>query len=171
MHIPGKKNSQADALSRRADLCPENIEDDNKDMVLLPEHLFANLIDVDLQRRIALMDKLDFDAAEAIKGLLEQGPISMRKDLDDWVVEPFEGRSVLFYKGKNYVPQDAALRRDIVKSYHDHETAGHPGELQTFNSVREHYWWPGLRSFVKNYVQGCGICQQFKIDRNPTKPA
>src|ERR1700678_4331810 len=22
-----------------------------------------------------------------------------------------------------------------------------------------------------NYVQGCRICQQFKIDRNPTKPA
>jgi Integrase zinc binding domain len=49
--------------------------------------------------------------------------------------------------------------------------AGHPGELQTFNAVKENYWWPGLRVFVKNYVQGCGICQQFKIDRNPSKPA
>jgi hypothetical protein len=25
--------------------------------------------------------------------------------------------------------------------------------------------------FIKNYVQGCGTCQQFKIDRNPLKPA
>jgi Integrase zinc binding domain/Integrase core domain len=48
---------------------------------------------------------------------------------------------------------------------------GHPGELQTFNAVKEHYWWPGLRVFIKNYVQGCGTCQQFKIDRNPLKPA
>jgi Integrase zinc binding domain/Integrase core domain len=48
---------------------------------------------------------------------------------------------------------------------------GHPGELQTFNVVKEHYWWPGLRVFIKNYVQGCGTCQQFKIDRNPSKPA
>ena len=24
---------------------------------------------------------------------------------------------------------------------------------------------------MKNYVQGCGICQQFKIDRSPSKPA
>jgi Integrase core domain/Integrase zinc binding domain len=37
--------------------------------------------------------------------------------------------------------------------------------------VKEHYWWPGLQVFIKNYVQGCGICQQFKIDRNPSKPA
>jgi Integrase zinc binding domain len=49
--------------------------------------------------------------------------------------------------------------------------AGHPGKLQTFNAVKEHYWWMRLQVFVKNYVQGCGICQQFKINRNQTKPA
>ena len=53
--------------------------------------------------------------------------------------------------------------------FHDHPTAGHPGELETYNSIRQHYWWPGLRTYVKNYVQGCGTCQQFKIDWQPTK--
>ena len=28
--------------------------------------------------------------------------------------------------------------------YHDHETAGHPGELETYNAVRQQFWWPGL---------------------------
>jgi hypothetical protein len=42
VHIPGKKNIQADALSRRPDLCPQ--ETDNEDVVVLPEHLFVNLI-------------------------------------------------------------------------------------------------------------------------------
>jgi Integrase zinc binding domain len=83
--------------------------------------------------------------------LLEQGPREAKKDLIDWEVEEFEGENILFYKGKNYVPIDV--------------------ELQTFNAVKEHYWWPGLQVFIENYVQGCGICQQFKIDRNPTKPA
>ena len=55
--------------------------------------------------------------------------------------------------------------------FHDHEMAGHPGELETYNSVAENYWWPGLRSFVRNYVKGCGICQQFKIDQNPSHPS
>ena len=32
-------------------------------------------------------------------------------------------------------------------------------------------WWPGLQTFVKNYVQGCGICQQFKINQTPSWPA
>jgi Integrase zinc binding domain len=78
---------------------------------------------------------------------------------------------VLFYEGKNYVPIDVELWREIVHRYHDHPMAGHLGELQTFDLVKEHYWWPGLRVFVKNYIQGCGSCQQFKINRNPSKPA
>ena len=55
--------------------------------------------------------------------------------------------------------------------FHDHEMAGHPGKLKTYNSVRQHYWWPGLQTFIKNYIQGCGVCQQFKINRSPSHPA
>ena len=55
--------------------------------------------------------------------------------------------------------------------FHDHEIAGHPGELEMYNTIRQHYWWPGLHTFSKNYVQGCGAYQQFKIDRHPSKPA
>jgi Integrase zinc binding domain len=64
---------------------------------------------------------------------------------------------------------DQELRQDILKLFHDHKTAGHPGELETYNLVKQHYWWPGLRIFVKNYVKECGICQQFKID--PSHPS
>ena len=56
------------------------------------------------------------------------------------------------------------------KDFHDHEMADHPGELETYNSVKQHYWWPGMQTFIKNYVQGCGICQQFKIHRSPANP-
>ena len=55
--------------------------------------------------------------------------------------------------------------------FHDHETVRHPGELETYNAIRQHYWWPGMRTFVKNYVQGCGPCQQFKINHSPSHPA
>jgi Integrase zinc binding domain/RNase H-like domain found in reverse transcriptase len=169
VHIPGKKNIQADSLSWQPDLCPEGI--DNEDVIVLPEHLFVNLINMELQKKIATAKNMDYEAAEVIKKLLEQGPKEAKKDLVDWEVEEFEGENILFYKGKNYVPINAELWREIVQRYHDHLTAGHSEELQTFNAVREHYWWPGLWVFVKNYVRGCGTCQQFKIDRNPMKPA
>jgi hypothetical protein len=87
---------------------------DNKDVVVLPEHLFVNLIDMELQKKIANYQNMDYDAAEAIKKLLEQGPKEAKKDLMDWEVEEFKGENILFYKGKNYVPIDMELRREIV---------------------------------------------------------
>ena len=54
--------------------------------------------------------------------------------------------------------------------FHDHKTVGHPGELETYNALRQHYWWPGLCTYVKNYVCSCGPCQQFKINRSPSRP-
>jgi hypothetical protein len=81
---------------------------------VLPEHLFVNLIDMELQKKIANAKNMDYDVAEAIKELLEQGPREAKKDLMDWEVEEFKGENVLFYKGKNYVPINAELRREIV---------------------------------------------------------
>jgi hypothetical protein len=170
MHTPGTKMVQSDALSRRPDLCPDE-DTDNQDIVMLPDELFVNLIDMDLQQRIAISEDLDGNAAEALKLLLEKAPTAMTTGLNDWELKKSNNQNILFYKGKNYIPRNMDLRRDIVKTFHDHETAGHPGEIGTYNAVRQHYWWPGLRTFVKNYVQGCGICQQFKIDRTPSKPA
>jgi hypothetical protein len=67
VHIPGKKNIQADSLSRRPDLCPQ--ETDNKDV----------LIDMELQKKIGNAKNMDYDAAEAIKELLKQGPREAKK--------------------------------------------------------------------------------------------
>ena len=169
VHTPGHKMVQSDALSRRPDFVPDT-DNDNEDIVMLPDSLFIRLIDTELQQRIANCNTMDRDATDALVTLLEQGPTTIRNDLDDWTVEKFNGKNILFFKGKNYIPQDEELRRDITKMFHDHETAGHPGELETFNSINHHYWWPGLRTYVKNYVRGCGVCQQFKIDRHPSKP-
>jgi hypothetical protein len=40
-----------------------------------------------------------------------------------------------------------------------------------YNAIKQHYWWPGLQIFVKNYVKGCRVCQQFKIDQNLSHPS
>jgi hypothetical protein len=42
--------------------------------------------------------------------------------------------------------------------------------LETINKVKAHYYWPGMRTFIKKYVNAWPNCSQFKINRNPTKP-
>ncbi len=42
--------------------------------------------------------------------------------------------------------------------------------LQTLHKLQEYITWPGIQSYVKNYVKGCPHCQQNKIRRQPFKP-
>jgi Integrase zinc binding domain len=137
---------------------------EEEDKVVLPDNLFITLLDTELQERILNGKELDLDVKNAIETLMEEGPTSLKNDLQDWKIEEIDERKTIFFKGKNYIPKDLELRQDIVNMYHDHEMAGHPGELETYNGIRQNYWWPGLWTFVKNYVQGCSICQQFKIN-------
>jgi hypothetical protein len=168
-HPPGNKMILSDALSRKLDHFPE--EDKTKEEILLLDNLFLNLLDVNLRDRITKNKEYDFDVTKAIELLQEEGPTSIQNDLEDWKIEEVDDQKTIFYKGKQYVLKDQELRQDILKLFHDHEMAGHPGELETYNLVKQHHWWPGLRIFVKNYIKGCGICQQFKIDQNPSHPS
>ena len=106
-----------------------------------------------------------------IKTIEKNRPTNLLNDITDWKIEEINGQKTIFYKGKNYIPRDQKLQCNIVKIFHDHETAGHPGKLETYNSVKVHYWWPGMHMFIKNYIQGCSHCQQFKINCSPAKPA
>ena len=83
---------------------------------------------------------MDWDATKALVLLLEEKPATLKNNLEDWAVEKVDDKNILFFKGKNYIPQDDNLWQDIAKMFHDHETAGHPRELETFNSIQQHYW-------------------------------
>ena len=95
---------------------------------MLPQDMFLNLIDTELQTRIALSDDLDGIAAESLKLLLEMAPTSMTTGLNDWTIEKTNGQTILFYKGKNYIPRNDNLRRDIVRSFHDHKQQDTPAK-------------------------------------------
>ena len=143
VHTPGHKMIQSDALSRQPDFIPDK-DMDNEDITMLPNNLFIQLLDVDLQRWIANTHDHDEEVTKALMTMLEQGPHAIWWELGDWMIEKFEGWDIVFFKGKNYIPRDDNLHRDITRLFHDHETAGHPGELETYNALRQHYWWPRL---------------------------
>ena len=139
---------QSDSLSRRPDHCLDS-DEDNKETIMLPDQLFVNLIDLDFQKRIAESRKLDKEVADALKTILDEGLPAGSKELGDWTMETdSEGRKAMFYRGKLYIPSDIELRRDAVKMHHDSPLAGHPGQLETFNKIKEQYWWPGMKTFV-----------------------
>ncbi len=54
--------------------------------------------------------------------------------------------------------------------FHDLKTAGHPRISNTLTLIQPHYWWPGIKEYITNYIQGCRICQMNKINTHPTHP-
>ena len=71
--------------------------------------MFINFIDTDLQDRIANTEKYDFDVKNTLEMLLEKGPNMLQHDLEDWKLEKHNEKNILFYKGKNYIPNDLDL--------------------------------------------------------------
>ena len=61
------------------------------------------------------------------------------------------------------VPSGLVLRRELMAQFHNLPTAGHPGRDNTLALVSQHYWWPGMTTWVERYVAGCALCQQNKI--------
>jgi Integrase zinc binding domain len=68
-----------------------------------------------------------------------------------------------WFKGSRpVVTDDLSLQRSILRMYHNHESAGHPGIFNTYASVARDYWWPDMKQFVVQYMKGCAICQSTK---------
>ena len=97
---------QSDALSRRADLCPEN-ETDNADVTLLPDKLFVKAIDIEMHDLITTHLMKDDIVKDAIEALKSKGLPPIKSVLTDWKIED----GLLFFKNRCYVPDTPDLRK------------------------------------------------------------
>src|SRR6201995_4671104 len=183
-YVPGSKLIQADALSRRPDHVQDDTDNNNKFYVLIPpERIISRLLQqtndrinqirnlhirstfTDLADEIAKGTKEDL-FAKKINEHLKKGTTPIRSKPKDWV----EDNGVYQYQHKIYVPEISSLRNDIIKLYHDTPHAGHPGRFKTTELIKREYWWPGMNTTIKNWVEGCTTCQQMKVNTHPTRP-
>jgi len=165
LHTPGSKMIQSDAL-----FChPDHIIDDNDndDIILLPDSLFVRIIDTDLHYSIFEATMKDTLFASALEALTTNGPFTITSKLEDWCLED----GLLFFKDRCFIPADEDLRWNITTCYYNSLPRGHPRHLKTLELIRWNYWWPGMTVFVKNYIAGCAICQQMKVNMHLSAPS
>ena len=90
-------------------------------------------------------------------------PRSNRPASDPW---QFGHGGILRYKGRAYVPPDAALRQEILKINHDDPHSSHFGTRKTLHLLQRHYYWQSLIPDIKEYVRTCSVCQRTKVARH-----
>jgi len=64
--------------------------------------------------------------------------------------------------GRIYIPDLDDLCLRVLRYRHNRPLAGHFGQNRTLELMWREYTWPGLRTFVKNYVRSCTSCAQAK---------
>ena len=115
-------------MSRRPD--HDKGDHDNEDVVLLPNHLFINLVDLELRERIRTNSARDTVVTDSLTLLQKRQPPVIGKK-EDWT----EDDGITLFRNKVYVPLNEDLRRDIVSRYHDPPVMGHPGIQKTYKLV------------------------------------
>jgi hypothetical protein len=79
-------------------------------------------------------------------------------------------KDIYEYQGRIVIPDDENVKRQLLRNAHDHVTSGHPRIQETIKRVQLLTYWPNMTTYIQNYVKGCPVCQQYKINRHLTKP-
>ena len=169
---PGKANVVADALSRR------------------PESSLSHMISgylpllVDLRALGVILEVEDSGALLAtfhVRPLLvdqilvgqSQDPqmIKLEEEMEKGKKPEFQIRDEsMIVKGQRMcVPEYGELKRDIMEEAHSFVYAMHPGSTNMYKTLKEHYWWNGMKKGIASFVFRCLTCHQVKAEHQ--KPA
>ena len=67
------------------------------------------------------------------------------------------------------VPEFGELKRDIMEEAHSSAYDMHPGSTKMYRTLKENYWWNGMKKVIASFVSRCLTCQQVKAEHQ--KPA
>jgi transposase InsO family protein len=81
---------------------------------------------------------------------------------DIWTFES----GILKYHSRAVVPDDPALRQEVMKLHHDDPLAGHYGIEKTLELLRRSWYWENMEIDVRNYCKECDVCQRVKAKRH-----
>lgn len=152
IHIPGRLNTVADALSR-APVGPAE-EEEEKEVMYPPKLMFMSHLTSTIDREAV---KREQSSDEETMALLRNLPTG-------FIIED----GILFKLGRKaqklfFIPK--VLRGEILHYFHDAPQAGHLGFRKTIMRIMRRFFWYGIHEDVFDYIKGCEECQRTK---NPT---
>ncbi len=155
LHKPGATMGKADALSRREDHA-DGIENDNAGVLVIPPDRVLRVTEVTL----ATDSDVILAKIKNIVNLLTESDVT--RLCEKHALHTKDDQLLYDEHDKIYVPDDHDLRLEIVRLHHDTPVAGHPGSEKTIDLVQRSYMWPGMSTFIKEYVTRCERCARCK---------
>ena len=165
---PGKANVLADALSRKSTGSLAYMQTIQIPLMVelrelgveLRMHALGALFS-SFQLRPILVDRI-------LEAQLEDPYLmSMRKKVEEGEQSDFVIRDdeALVIGSRLCAPATEELKRQILEEAHSSAYAMHPGSTKMYSTMKEYYWWSGMKREVTEYVSKCFIYQQVKAER------
>ena len=161
---PGKRNSNADALSRSplpgveatgmpysivSAIAVEDADESADDLATLQRE------DPQLMEIITFLETGVLPAEEKTARSLALS--QTQYVIEDGVLYHLEPDSTL-----RVIPP-VGLREKLFKQAHSGRFGGHLGDVKIHSELRRHYWWPEMRKDITKWSRGCLVC----ATRNP----
>ena len=71
----------------------------------------------------------------------------------------------MIVKGKRMcVPEYGELKRDIMEEAYLSTYAMYPCSTKMYRTLKEHYWWNGMKKEIASFVSRGLTCQQVKAE-------
>lgn len=148
---PGSQMSHVDALSRNP---VESLAQDS--------HVL-DVLSVDKDNWLSTVQMAD-EEIKSIKDVLSNPDIGKHTDIY---------KNYCLKNGRVYRKVDDSLKWLVPKGVRwqilrmNHDDVGHFGFDKTFSRIRESYWFPKMRRFIKKYVNACLECAHHKAQGGP----
>ena len=162
---PGKANVVADALSRKASVSLAFVRSFYLPQLLKLRELGVKL-EVDASGVLLAHLSARSPLVEQIQEKQKMDEDSLREmhKLENGEENGFRIRAdgTLEFQGRLCVSKDSALRKKILEEAHSSVFTVHPGGTKMYRSLKEDYWWSGMKWEIADFVARCLVCQQVK---------
>ena len=87
--------------------------------------------------------------------------IKLRAEIEGGRKPEFQIRDddVIVKGSRMCVPEIGELKREIMEEAHSSAYAMHPSSTKMYNTLREHYWWKGMKKEIAAFISRCLTCQ------------
>ena len=169
---PGKANVVADALSRKPMCSISHLK-----AVYLPRLVELRSFGV----RLKLTDTGALLATFHVRSVLidrirelqtqDLIVIKLKREVESGQLKGFsvQADGTLMMGHRLCVPDVGGLKKETMEEAHSSAYAMHPRSTKMYHTLREHYWWRGIKKDIAEFVSRCLICQQVKAKHQ--KPA
>ena len=55
------------------------------------------------------------------------------------------------------VPDVIELKKEIMEEAHSSAYAMHPGSTKMYRTLKDHYWWRGMKREIEEFVSKCQL--------------